>query len=780
MTDTVMAGASSGNDLDFGYIWDGTEVSYRPSADWRTHVSDRVRFHENADDDVDPVTFEVVRNRLWSSNIAHGEQVTRVSGSPVFASLDFNMSILTEDGEIVQNAPFIQFLNAGAPFGVRYTLENMSETPGIEDGDVFLMNDPWIAATHQMDVLFLRPVFVDGRLFAWVSNAGHQYDLGGTVPGGWPQNAVDVFHDPIGFTPLKIMSRNRLSTELERMYLRNSRMPDMVALDLRAQISGCGFAADRVTELCQRFGPETVKGVMRKIIDNAQDSFRRKLERIPDGTWSEVRFMDHKLPGDRHTYRVQINLTKRGDRLAIDNQGTAPQTDVGPVGFPFAAMVGSLTGAMSTSLAFEQLFAVGGITRQLDYEIEPGLLTAVKHPAAVGASVINVICHLNAVQQCISRMLATDHELSKDALTGGSDFPVVVVAGRNDDGEPYGQAILDHLVGGSGARSWKDGVDTSGPTWSPLTFLLNVESVEQWYPLVYLYRRQRQDSGGAGRWRGGAGLEYSWIPYHADSMDVMTFTSGMANSSFSAAGLFGGYPSPAARVLVAKDTNIGDMLTSRRLPHSIEDLEAEDQYFCSGKENAVPVGPADVCEGVVNGGGGYGDPLLRDAERVAADLATGLVSDTAASDVYGVKISNGEADPEATAQRRAALRQERARWRRAPGGALGTSTAATGEPPRAVHEYLSSEDRADRRVLVCAQCGEAICDAADNYKAHLLMDAGPAEQVPGAPGVAPAHFIDESVELRRYCCPGCQVLMTTEVTLASEPVCAEFLLWFGG
>src|ERR1700761_4773091 len=168
MTDTVTTCESSGNDLDFGYVWDGTEVSYRPGAQWRSHVSDRLRFHEEADTEVDPVTFEVVRNRLWSSNIAHGEQVTRVSGSPVFASLDFNMSILTEDGEIVQNAPFIQFLNAGAPFGVRYTLEHMSETPGIEDGDVFLMNDPWIAATHQMDVLFVRPVFIDGRLFAWV------------------------------------------------------------------------------------------------------------------------------------------------------------------------------------------------------------------------------------------------------------------------------------------------------------------------------------------------------------------------------------------------------------------------------------------------------------------------------------------------------------------------------------------------------------------------------------------------------------------------------------
>lgn len=772
-----IASQQQSGDEDFGLDWNGIEVSYRPADDWRDRVSDRLEFHEEADEEIDPVSFEVIRNRLWSTNIAHGEQVTRVSGSPVFASLDFNMCILTEDGEIVQNAPFIQFLNSGAPFGARYVLEKLSEDPGIEDGDVFLMNDPWIAAVHQMDVLFLRPIFVDGKLFAWVSNAGHQYDLGGTVPGGWPQNAVDVYHDPVGFMPLKIMSGNRLRKELEQMYLRNSRMPDMVALDLRAQLSGCGFAAERITELVERFGPATVKGAMRRIIDNAQESFKRKLMRVPDGTWSEVKFLDHKLPGDRNTYRMQVNLNKVGDRLIIDNEGTAPQTDSGPLGFAFAATVGSITGVMSTSMVYEQLFSVGGASRQIDYHFKPGRVTCVKHPAAVSAGTINVIAHLNAVQQCISRMLATDPELAKDALTSAPDYTVPVIAGTNDAGEPYGQAMLDHMAMGSGARSWTDGVDTSGPTWSPLTFLLSIESIEQWYPLLYLYRRQLTDSGGAGRWRGGVGLSYCWMPYRAGSMEMVNFSGGMTNSAYCGGGLFGGYPSPAARVLVAKDTNVHEEFAKRLVPGNIDGLTAQERIFLSGKNNGVAIGPDDVCEGTVSGGGGFGDPLLREPSRVAADFAAGLISDQAVGDVHGVVLGEGgEPDEPATDSRRASLREGRAKWEAAPSEGFGTSSPVTGEDPRKVHEYLVSEDRDAGRALACTECGERICDAADDYKSHLLMHAGPISEVPGGAGVPPSHFIDQEVLFRQYCCPGCRVLMCTEVVIAGEPVTAEMRL----
>jgi N-methylhydantoinase B len=773
-TDHLRSGAGEDADVQ----WDGITNSYRPPYDWRDHVAPELRFHIEVDDDLDPVTFEVIRNRLWSINIAHGEQVTRVSGSPVFASLDFNMSILTEDGEIVQNAPFIQWMAAGAPFGVRYVMQHLSNEVGIHPGDVFVVNDPWIAAIHEMDVLFVRPLFVGGELFCWTANAGHQYDLGGIQPGGWPQDAVDVHSDPTIFTPFKIVTAGRLNPELERMYVRNSREPEMLALDLRAQISGVTFAGDQIAALVERFGAATVKGAMRRIIDNAQESMRRKLDRLPDGTWSEVKYFDHKLPGDRNTYRMQINITKTGDRLRVDNTGTEPQPDVGPLGITALAMAGSTTGMLAVMVVYEQLFSVGGAERQIDWDIQPGLATSIQHPAAVGAGVLNTIAHAGAVQACLSRMLSCDPQLAQDAVAPSAEYAAVVVTGRDEQGEGYGQAILDHFAMGSGARSFKDGIGAAGPPWSPLTFLLNVEAVEQWYPMIYLYRRELADSGGAGRWRGGTGFAYAWAPYRAETMDIMTFSAGMAISAYSAAGIAGGYPSPAARVVLANDTDIKDWFARREVPNRLEDFAFGDRTYLAGKNNPLPVGPNDIVEATIMGGGGFGDPLDREPYRVAADVTAGAVSVSGASGAYGVIVDeHGKLDAAATDERRRELRAARSDWPEVPRTSQGaTHTPPSGEPTRHVHPAIIARDESEQRVLACATCDATLCDYGEDFKRHVLRDIAPVSEVPGGSGVDPSLFLDVEVQFRRFCCPECHTLLTTEVRRGDEDVTPDMVL----
>jgi N-methylhydantoinase B len=341
--------------------------------------------------------------------------------------------------------------------------------------------------------------------------------------------------------------------------------------------------------------------------------------------------------------------------------------------------------------------------------------------------------------------------------------------------------MLDVYGAGSGARSFSDGVNTSGPTWSPLTFLLSVESVEQWYPLLYLYRHELVDSAGAGRWRGGVGYCFAWMPFRAQSMALVDFSGGMANSSYSGAGIFGGYPSPACRLVVSKDTDVLEQFAAQRMPRSVEELHSSERVFLAGKANAVPMETTDVCEGTTCGGGGFGDPLGREPERVARDVAAGYVSVEGAGDVYGVVVgADGAVDAQATEARRRELLAERAAWPPAPAPGFGTATDATGEPELAVHQYLASRDLDGRRVLACRECGHAVCDAADDYKAHLLMDTTTVAAIPGGSGVEPSHFIDEPVEFRRFCCPGCQVLMCTEVVIEGEPVTAELRLAFGG
>ena len=753
--------------------WNGRTHSYRPKPDWADRISPNLKLHRSFDDDLDPVTFEVLRQKLWTINLAHGETITRISGSPLLAALDFNMSILTEDAEVVVNAPYVQFLNAGAPLGIRYILETYSGKPGIDEGDIWCCNDPWIAACHQMDVMFAAPIFVDGMLFGWVANAGHQYDLGGIVPGGWPQNAEDVYSDPVVLTPFKMVERGELRPDMEALYLRQSRMPDLVALDLRAQIAGVVLARDQIIGLAKRYGAGTVKAAMRRMLDQAQESFRQTLLKVPDGTWSEIRYLDEALPGQRTTQRTELTITKKGDRITINNAGTDAQTP-GTNGIPFTSFSGSITGIISVSMLYAQLFAYGGCERQIDYDLTPGLLLCVDYPTAVSGGILQTIPMMNAVQSILSRMMACDDTLRPDLVAPCGDFMLPVLIGYDDRGKYFGQAILDSFGCGSGARSFGDGVNSSGPTFSPLSVVLNVELIEQWYPLLFLYRKEDADGGGAGEWRGGNGLRSAITPYRSESMTVVTNSGGQCISALNAGGLFGGLPSPAGHYLVRYGTDLLERARNRIMPAGIEELQAERTVPLRAKSNGTPLDAGDVMEIRIGGGGGYGDPLERDPARVARDVALGYASAGAATSIYGVTLTpGGDVAAEPTEALRQRLRGDRASWRASGAADDARTTPATGEPRRLIHAYIASVDQDGERVLACDKCGHRYCGYSGDYKAAALMEESPVTTIPSA--ADPAYYVDEPLVLRRFCCPGCLVQVCAEVTKADEPVKAEMI-----
>jgi len=753
--------------------WNGKTHSYRPKPDWATRISPSLKLHTDYDEDLDPVTFEVIRQKLWTINLAHGDTITRISGSPLLASLDFNMSILTEDAEVVVNAPYVQFLNAGAPLGIRYILETHSGKPGIAEGDIWCCNDPWIAACHQMDVMFTAPIFVDGQLFGWVANAGHQYDLGGIVPGGWPQNAEDVYADPVVLTPFKMVEKDEIRPEMEALYLRQSRMPDLVALDLRAQIAGVVLARDQIIGMCKRYGANTVKAAMRHMLDQAQESFRQTLLKVPDGTWTEIRYLDEALPGQRTTQRTQLTVTKKADRITINNVGTDAQTP-GTNGIPFTSFSGSITGIISISMLYSQLFAYGGCERQIDYDLTPGLLMCCDYPTAVSGGILQTIPMMNAVQSILSRMMACSDDLRSDLVAPCGDFMLPVLIGYDDRGKYFGQAILDSFGCGSGARSFGDGVDSSGPTFSPLSMVLNVEQIEQWFPLLFLYRKEDADGGGPGEWRGGNGMRSAITPYRAASMTVVTNSGGQCISAQNCGGLFGGLPAPASHYLIYYGTDLLERAEARSIPASIYDLKSDQVVPLRAKSNGAPLGLGDVMEIRTGGGGGYGDPLERDPERVARDVSLGYSSLVAATEIYGVAMTtDGGVDAAGTAALRGALRGERGGWKASGINDASPHTPATGEPPRRVHAYIASVDQDGERVLACDRCGHRYCGYSGDYKAAALMEESPATMIPS--NVDPAYFCDEPIVLRRFACPSCHVQVGAEVTKANEIVKSEMI-----
>jgi N-methylhydantoinase B len=757
--------------------WDGKLHSYRPDANWRDRVSPKVQFHDESDENLDAVTFEVLRNRLWMSNLAHGETLTRISGSPVFQALDFNMCIMTESAELVVNGPFILYLASGAPLAVPYILEKLGDSPGIDEGDMILVSDPWIGVPHQMDILMACPVFVDGRVFAWVCNAGHHYDLGGVAPGGWPQNAVDIFWDPIAFAPFKLVEKDVLRTDLAAMVAQQSRVPDIVALDLRSQIAGCRYARTAILEMCDEFGASVVKAAMRRILDNAQRSLQQRFARMPDSSLSAVRYISERLPGERDSYRVQLNATKRGERLTIDNLGTDPMLE-GPSGCVFTAFAGWVLGAFATTMLWEHTFSLGGASRAVDLEPLPGLLTCVDRPAAVSGGVANSALVYDAMMAINANLLASNADQRQDAMPGVSMSVQLILAGEDDRGRYVGQALFDSSAAmGLPATPVGDGVDTGGSLAVILMRLLNVEEYEQFFPIIYLYRRERIDGAGVGRWRGGVGGEAGIVTYRARRIDVIAYCNGTGIATHSGEGHAGGYPSPPSEALILKQTNVRDLFAQGILPSSKEEIQAESEIRLPGKSPPTPLEFTDVLTFRYSGGGGYGDPLQREPELVERDVQSGHVSAETARTLYGVEIGPTGVEAVTTRALREQLLEDRKSWQPSGAGADEPSpqtVPATGEPPQQINDYVVACDHDGERVLACARCNARLAPYRGNLLAGLLLSESPLTIIPQV--FDPAFFLDDEFQLRRYCCPGCRVLMMVLVVRADQPQISPFTL----
>ncbi len=305
--------------------------------------------------------------------------IQRISGSPVaMYAFDLNSSIFTEDGEFIYYGPYQLYMSGVSDVQVKWTLEHRSGNPGIFEGDMFLSNDPWVGAAHQMDVTLLNPVFWEGKLFCWITNVLHQYDVGGITPGSFCPNARDAFDEGILIPPIKIVERGELRRDIEGVYLRASRKPYLVALDLRAQIAGNVTATRRITQLIARYGPEVIKGVMRKIIDNAEAAFLAKMAKLPDGIWRERSYVEVAKVGDRGTYPVMLTMQKHGDRLIFDNAGTAPQ--IGAINTTYSGWRGSILTALNELLCWDQLYAIGGALRHIEFRPALGAFTCAMHP----------------------------------------------------------------------------------------------------------------------------------------------------------------------------------------------------------------------------------------------------------------------------------------------------------------------------------------------------------------------------------------------------------------
>ena len=740
-------------------------------------ISPKLKLHRQASKKIDPITYEVVRHSLWNINEEHGATIQRLSGSPVaMYALDLNPSILTEEGEFVFFGPYMQYMSGVTDTQVKGILENRSDNPGIRDGDMFLANDPWVGAAHQQDVMLICPVFHGDELFCWVTNCLHQYDIGGITPSSFCMSAESAYEEGLLIPPVKIIENGEIRRDIEELYLRASRKPEAVALDFRAQLAGNNTAKARVEALLKRYGADVVKAVMRKILNDGEHAFKDKMSRLPDGVWRDRTYMECSRPGDRRSYKVMISLEKKGNELIFRNEGTADQD--GAMNATYSGWRGSIMVALNQLLCWDQYFAIGGALRHVRFEATPGTMNCANFPASVSTAPVQAMeISLYPTYNVLSKMIYGDAQMRHDIMCigGTSQWPATIFRGTDQWGEPFGYLLVDPIGGAIGAFAGADGISTGGQSRTPICKLPNIEHTEQTFPLLFLYRKEVVDSGGAGQFRGGLSAESCFIPHGVSAITHDTLSSG--NAIPTSTGMMGGYPATVNVYKFQRSSNILEMMEKSAMPSDMAEVGGREEVLALRQQNFQQY-PSDVYSVIWTGGGGFGDPLERDPEKVRTDVVENMaVSVESARVIYGVRLKGDQLDAPATEALRREMRQSRRQHPRAqalPLRALRGKLLREVTPNLAVRSDPDSPSK-ERKRWCCMSCANDLGPLSGNYKDACATLTAPITAANPHVGDYKRYIDDEPI-FRQYFCPSCGRLVENEVARAGEPALQDIEL----
>jgi N-methylhydantoinase B len=585
---------------------------------------------------VGPIVLEVVEGTLASAEAEVEAAVERTSRSPMIREArDFRAGIHDRRCRKLTGRSYSALVN---PIVRDFPLATM------RPGDVFFHNDVYDSEGgigHLPDLCVTLPVFDGEDVVAFVQVFGHHDDIGGAVPGSMPSHATSAYQEGLIVPPVKLYDAGRPNTDLIKVMVRNSRLPDSLRGDLDSEVAACRLGAERVGDLFRRYGRAQVEACFDAILDRTTETFKRELlSKIPHGTyvWEDYAEHDGVDPPRLHTQR--ITLTKRPEGLVIDFTGTSPQAK-GPINhagnyadgvFLKKWLAPILRNLADSPERMAELDVNEGVVPLIELRFPPpGTLLTPVFPAPTNARTFVILRLLGILAGVLAKAVGGRMPADQETIryTG--------FHGVDDDGELY--LMREVLGGGSGGRYYADGSDTIHIV--PDSKNLPAEFTETRFPLRVERLALAPDSGGAGQRRGGLG--------YLKEFRVLRdgyFLSVADRSILGCWGLAGGHAGQPFRVTIDPG-GPGE----RVLPGLVDD-------------EPIPAGTLVRVE--TTGGGGWGDPLEREPELVGLDVLQGKVSERAAREDYGVVVRvTDEASFEIAAAATSALR-ERLRATRAP------------------------------------------------------------------------------------------------------------------
>jgi N-methylhydantoinase B len=547
------------------------------------------------DSHVDPVTLEVVRNATAAVAEEMNATLVRTSYSPnIKERKDCSCALFGPAGDMVSQAENIPVHLGAMPFSVAAAVERFDD---LQPGDAVLLNDPFAGGAHLPDLTLVTPVFHEGDRVAFAANRAHHADVGGAVGGSVGATSTEIFEEGLRIPPVKLYEAGEPNEAVQDLLLANVRTPEERRGDLRAQHAANETGRRRFEALVEERGRDELTAALDALADYAERRMRAEIADLPDGSYA---FEDVLEDDGRGTEDLPVaaTVTVDGDAVHVDFAGTAAQTS-GPVNAPFA-VTASATYYVVRAVTDPDIPANAGAYRPVSIDAPAGSLVNAEPPAAVvggnletSQRVVDVL--LGAFAEAVpGRVPAAGQGTMNNVTFGGTD---------PRDGTPY--TFYETQAGGAGGHASGDGMDAVHVHMSN-TLNTPVEVLETAYPLRVEAYALRPDSGGAGEFRGGLGLQRDVrVLDHAATFSVLAERHRRGPY-----GLAGGEPGDPGRVTVA-----GEPVP----PKGTHDL------------------PAGTLVSVrTPGGGGYGDPADRDPDAVRRDLRLGTLTHDRARGVYGI------------------------------------------------------------------------------------------------------------------------------------------------
>jgi N-methylhydantoinase B len=577
----------------------------------------------------DPITLEVIRNRLIAASRDIRRTIERAAYSPIlYEVVDFSCGVLDGDGNLLAETPGLPIFLANLDYAVESTYSTIGREK-LNPGDVILCNDPYNGGgTHCPDLTVLCPAFYEGQIRGWGAFRGHTVDMGGIYPGGWYSNTVEVFQEGFRMPPVKLMVEGKPNEDVLRLLRANTRVPDAVLGDVRAMIAGVRKASERFCEIIDTYGLEVTLSCIREILDQGERMARVAIRQIPNGRYSAEALMDgdgnDDEPLDEKVW-IRLAITVEDEEMTIDFTGTDKQCR-GPMNVPRPSTISSARYGFKI-VTTPQLPSNEGFFRPLKVIIPEGSLLNPKFPAACAmwpaptTTIPDLI--LKALAPAMPERIRAGHF--------GDSMANFIYGTDPRTGKYYVCAEGD--AGGYGGKPHEDGEHALFSMDLGDTYNVPVEVAEVRYPWRVERFELRQGSGGPGKFRGGLGVirDYRIIGHDAGltvTTDRVKYTPPW--------GLFGGKDgTPSITVVYRKDGK-------------------EERWR---KISNLPLHENEVVSFQTGGGGGYGSPLDREPGLVLEDVIDGYVSLAQAKEEYGVVIDRKKmkVDPAATE----ALRKKR-------------------------------------------------------------------------------------------------------------------------